>query len=257
MSSGSWAGVILLATSVAFFWGRCWLTKRSQLETGQIISQRWGGHIADFFYFVGWPYAAVVSGLLSVQWLGLRGLEFYSLMQFSADASLGLWLAEVWRATMRLGVTWLLDSRALLGPGLLILLLWSGALLGLTRAAALELESRLSLLAAIYDGLHWAFYRAIFWLLTGDLFYAVLLGGCLAALELAIERYFLPELTPQQIIRAAILVLTAALFYYSPNLWGVWLVHLVLVMIANYLVVGGEPLQAGKIADLTPTNPNH
>jgi hypothetical protein len=240
MSREQGAVAVLLLSSVALHGGRCWLTHSKQRKTG--TTQRWGGSIADFFYFVGLPYFAIVFGLLSAQKLGLKGLEYFSLMRLSPPVSAVSFLSEVWRATTLMALAWLPDLSWFIFPGLLVLLIWSGTLTSLAHAEAVKLPAKLTGRDFLYYGLHWAFYWGIFWLLTGDPFFGVLLGTGLAAAELKVEQIFLPGQNGRLIVTMLTLILMAMTFYYSANLWLVWLMQIIMIWLAQRISHKLDPL---------------
>jgi hypothetical protein len=86
----------LAVVSLALWPGWVWLTR--QPESWRNLQQRWPGRAAEFFYFVGLPYLALIFGLLPPRLLGLKGLEYLlsiSTMSSLADLrqALILWLA--------------------------------------------------------------------------------------------------------------------------------------------------------------------
>jgi hypothetical protein len=93
-----------------------------------------------------------------------------------------------------------------------------------------------SVLAVIYTGLHWAFYRAAFWAVTGDLYLGLVWGIALVIgewlLVVWIQKQLLLEFT-RFLSQFMVLILTALLFFYVPNLWLIWPVHLLMLMVLN------------------------
>lgn len=169
--------------------------------------------LARFFYFVGLPYLALLTGLLRAEWMGLVGLEHFT---YAADLRYALFLM-------------LLDW----GRAAPLTLLGGGAACLLLAVIRREVDLRPALpatgLDTLYHSLHWAFYRAIFWALTGSLYLGVVLGVGPVLLEWGMCRRSAPQILSDSLI----LVLTAAIFFYSPNLWLLWPVHIIMVRIVE------------------------
>lgn len=217
------AGLGLL--SIGLYAGWAWLAGRFRPPAGL-------GQLARFFYFIGLPYFAMIAGLLTARSLGLAGLEHFSLIGLDPQ-----------RAALLLAVEWVLDSRFTILAGLAALAVFGGVLVHLARSGlALPASSPgFSGPETVYDSVHWAFYRAIFWTLTADLYLAVVAGTGLVLLEWALAAYVQPhrpDPTPL-LLKTIILVLTSAVFYFSPNLWLLVPVHLALVGLARWRL-GGE-----------------
>ncbi len=227
---GLLAGLAGLSLGLAVGWG--WFrTRPPGAEKWQKLEEQWPGAVARFFYFVGLPYLAVVTGLLSPRWLGLKGLEYFTL---SGLTGLGL---EAQQAITLLLWQILADSAAFIRPALLVILIaaslrWTLARTGLNLPA----DFRPTWVNVFYLGLHWAFYRAIFWQLSGDLYLGVVWGGAWVLLErvlLAWRQQPNPARQRQGWANMIILILTSTLFYFAPNLWLVWLVQgLITVILA-------------------------
>lgn len=214
------AGLGLL--SIGLYAGWAWLAGRFRPPPG--LAQ-----LARFFYFIGLPYFALIAGLLTARSLGLRGLEHFSLIGLDPQ-----------RAALLLAVEWVLDSRFTILAGLAALAVFGGVLVHLARSGLVLPASPpgFSGLETVYDGVHWAFYRAILWTLTADLYLAVVAGAGLVLLEWALAASVQPrrpDPTPL-LLKTIILLLTAAVFYFSPNLWLLVPVHLALVGLARWVV---------------------
>lgn len=214
-------GLSLALLSLAVPPGWAWWHSRSTEPQPQ---EQWWHAAARFFYFVGLPYLALTSGALTPRGLGLKGLE-------NLATPSGIW-ADLQKAVTLLLLESLADSSVMLRLGLLALLLaatlrWSLTHIGLERAG----ESQ-PWLHTLYDGLHCAFYRAVIWQWSGDLYLGVVSGVVLVWLEWALTLWAQGDrllrsggLWPRTII----LILTSMIFFYSPNLWLLWPVHLALV----------------------------
>jgi hypothetical protein len=212
------AGVLLI--SVGLFLTRPWLTS----------SQWWGSLAADFFYFIGLPYLTLISGLLSPRLFGLKGLEHQpdlvlTTLRPELQSATTLFLGEVFQ-----------DSQLLFGPALFSTVLLFGLTLHLARYGLLQTIVPLSWLAVIYEGFHWAFYRAIAWFLSGTFFLGLVGGTLLIIAELAVVDYRRKVRfwqSPSHLLKMLLLIFTTLLFSYSLNLWLVWLFHFGAVLMIN------------------------
>ncbi len=233
MSERGWA-IALALFSLALPLGWSWFKHRSaHRETWLKVEEQWLGATARFFYFVGLPYLALISGILTARLLGLKGLEHFVFAGLSEDFSIPVFLAELQKAMTMLLLECLIDGGAMIQAGLMTLLILAGLRLSLTRVGLeLATDFHQPVLSTIYDGLHWAFYRAIFWQLSGDLYLGVVWGIACVLLEWGLIAWAQKRWPTQQrslLLRTMLLILTATLFFYSPNLWLLWLVHLAMV----------------------------
>lgn len=218
MEAGLASGILLL--SVGLFLARNWLAEK----------QQWDRRPADFFYFIGLPYLTIISGLLSPRLLGLKGLEN------QPSLTLTTLRPELQRATTLLFVEMFLDSQILFWPSLLSTALLVGLMLHLARYSLLQTVVPLPWREVFYDGLHWAFYRAIAWFLSGSLFFGIIWGIVIVIVELILADYgqkVRPWQNPARLIKMMLLFFTALLFFYSLNLWLVWLFHGGVVLLMN------------------------
>ena len=172
--------------------------------------------IVRFLYFVGLPYIAILLGLITLEQLGLPGLSSFYFIDWNGNLLLG-----VQQATTLMLLSWLLDSGiAILAGGTALLLLLIVRWGGMRQGIKLRMLNQ-SLVEVIYYALHWAFYRAIFWSITDDLYLGVVLGiGAVLIEWLLVAQTRNQTLLPQAtLVNGMILVLTASAFFYSPNLW--------------------------------------
>jgi hypothetical protein len=189
------------------------------------FEEQWWYATARFFYFVGLPYLAVISGFLAPRWLGLKGLENIT------------GLAELQKGLTLWGLELFVDAGPVMWPGLMAL----GLLIGIRLALAQKMSSLTPTFSQLliqigYDGLHWAFYRAIFWRITGDLYLGVVYGVMLMLAEWSLSAWVQghhPFRDQKQLARQIILILTATLFFHSPNLWVTWCWHGLMLAIVN------------------------
>jgi hypothetical protein len=204
-----------------------WLWLNNHLKPVEWLKQRWVGYAAEFFYFVGLPYAALVFGVLSPQQLALKGLEHVTLISST-------WFGADWqRVLILILVEWLVDAGVVLGMGLLAVFIFSGTVFMLARNGVTDVGYPGTILDTFYRTLHWVFYWALFWLLTGNLYLGILTGSGWIILEwilvaqLRQARFGWPS---SQLVLGMILILTATIYFYRPNLWLLWLVHLTMVI---------------------------
>ncbi len=192
-----------------------------------------GGRLVEpllrLVYFLGVPYAALLTGSIATTDMGLTG----------ANGSILGWSPAEWlhglSTALTLGVIVLLPigvaSRQIARAGLLL-----GA--DDRSAGAVIVES-------VFSEIHWAFYRAAPLILLGDVYGAVLFGVLLVGVEWLVELVRnglspLPEERQRWLRRGVLLALSAALFALTGNvwlaiglhavlelLWKVWLRHLV------------------------------
>ena len=185
---------------------------------------------AIFLYFVGIPYLALILGILTPRLLGLKGLEHFVLVDWNGN----FLIAQLQQATTLMLVEWLLDSSATILAGLAAVLILIVIRINLTHNGIGPTPYRESALYTIYYGLHWAFYRAVFWSITDDLYLGVILGLAFVLLEWSlvawVRRRWL-EQKQQFLANTLVLILTSTIFFYSPNLWLLWPVHLLMVAI--------------------------
>jgi hypothetical protein len=216
--------------------------------------QGWLGTAGRIFYFVGLPYLAVISGVLTPRLLGLKGVEYFVLTR-EADT-----LAAPFQQALALTfLEWLLDSQLLLPLSLLTFLFLAAIRWRLFHDRAAWAAPEISVLEVIYTGLHWAFYRAIFWAVTGDLYLGLVWGAGAVMIEWLLvswlQKQFIVthpdsqtqfgsqdrlqqvyglQATQTFLIQLMLLILTSLLFFYTPNLWLIWPVHLALLAVLAY-----------------------
>jgi len=171
-------------------------------------------------------------GVLTPQLLGLKGLEYFSLISTNALIS------DLQRVFTLMFVEWLVDIGPMIGMGAVAVLILGGVIFVLTRYGVTEAQSSESILDTVYYTLHWAFYWALFWLIVDDLYLGILIGSGWAILEWFLvaqmhQTWFGRQ--PQQLVEVMILILTATIFFYRPNLWLLWSIHVVLVFLTRLI----------------------
>lgn len=215
-----------------------WLNDRPRQDQIQLkIKQRWFRDTAEFFYFAGLPYGALVWGIITPQALGLKGLENFTLISATS-----FW-ADLQTAFTLLLVESLLDLSPMLGAGLAALLVMGATALILTHYGVdIPWPGAQTI---IYHTLHWAFYWALFWNITQDQYLGIILGVGWIILEwflvACIKRQQLIY-QPQYLVELMILMPAAALFFYWANLWLLWLLLPALVWIVKIINVRSQRL---------------
>ncbi len=223
--------------SLGFYIGGAYLkaTKIDDL-VWQNIFEQWPERLAQFFYFVGLPYLILILGGFTLNHIGLQGLEFFNLIDWGGDAL----SVQLQQALTLMLLTWLLDIKITILMSLLCLAFLSGVWLTL-RSQGLSGPTiyEPSWFTILYAG-HWAFYRALFWAATDDLYLGTVLGCALVMVEWIlgfigskqgpIQNYFEQQ---QFFSRAMILVLTSTIFFYTANLWLLIPIQLLMVAIIN------------------------
>jgi len=218
--------------SVAVLAGAGYLKQTQNRLDRPPLTEQGVRRLAQFFYYVGLPYLTIILGILSPHLLGLTGLEYFNLINWRSQA----WAIQLQQATTLMLLEWLLDSQETIFAGGAALLLFTGLWLLWRNHQLTPVARSQSIIQTIYQALHWAFYRAIFWALTADLYLGVVLGSSLIILEWTLtyniaRQPFLQK--PQFFIDIIVLVFTATIFFYSPNLWLLLPIHWVMVAMAN------------------------
>lgn len=237
-----WAGS-LAVISVLLALGVTWLRQnRSPYSIGQKFFHPFIEQLALFFYFVGLPYLALITGILTPRLLGLKGLEYLALNSPTTGK------VDIQQAVILMAAEWLTDVRVTVLAGLTGTLFLAGLWLSLVRKGSGEIDGFfVSPLDTLYAALHWAFYRAIFWQITSDLYLGLILGTVLVITEwlmiARIRQTWIEDQSPL-LINAFILILTGTIFFYSPNLWLLWPIHLGMVTLVQ---------KTASKSDLQPT----
>lgn len=213
--------------------GWAWRQKR-QVKSGAVPDAReqWLNSAARFFYWVLLPYLALITGALSPRFLGLKGLE--NLATLSWDGDLAAVLADLQKAASLILLECLADAGSMVKVTVPAVLFIAGLRIGFSRLGLVLPASISSAWEIVFEGLHWAFDRAIFWLMTGDLYLGVVWGTIWTLLEGVLVIRVRPNGPVQKqrmLVKAILLIVTSTLFFYAPNLWLLWPVHGVLAFL--------------------------
>ena len=205
-------------------------------------------------YFIGLPYAALLTGSLAPIDLGLTG---------AGGAVLGWDVA-----------TWLRGLSTALTIGLIVVLPVGLANWQIARAghdAALGADDRsvgAILIEALYAEVHWAFYRAAPLILLENVYLAALIGMGLVGVEWGVELIRkgvgrAPEDRQRWLRRVLLLAVSATLFVLTRNLWLLIGLHLVLELIwkawlsrlvHHPIETAVTPIDSQPDADVRPLN---
>lgn len=179
-------------------------------------------------YFVGFPALALVSGLIPARFFGLKGLEALSLVALPRSDAKEIIVATLTQFGKVLQ-TWIPDF----GPMFAIVTLLSGLFflyfwvyLAMLKSTAMEEKSTFRIYPSIgdllFDGIHWSFYRAAVWLISGSLYLGIVGGLAILLVEYALASRvgnFSTELQQQYVLRFMLGLLTTLAFFFAPNLW--------------------------------------
>ena len=97
-------GLALLSMALVVGWFALKQKKTGDL-TWQKFFEQWPGHIAQFFYFVGIPYLAIILGQITPGLLGLKGVEHIALINWNSQFVAGQLQQAVALVRYRQGIT--------------------------------------------------------------------------------------------------------------------------------------------------------
>ena len=217
-----------------------WLSKRVLLNGSLAkLKNKTFETILGAIYFLGLPYLALVTGLLPARFFGLKGLDTIHKVELNIFVSI---LTQIGNVLL----TWIPDfgptasMTALLGGFYLICLFLYLHIIKTQKTSSISniYNSKIEIL---FDVIHWSFYRAIVWLIFNDLYLAVIGGGFLNSIEYILSSRLgkvSNALQQRYIFRVALGIITAVIFLFAPNLWLIFVVHLILTIstkaILNY-----------------------
>ncbi len=179
------------------------------------------GEVGRLVYFLGLPFLAAQSGLLGNDLLGLTGTDW------GADKNTLGFLWSEWAEGLGLVVavglaTWLLFALAA----------WAARRAGLDlfqfeEEEIVQAPLGYRLLGALYDQVHWAFYRCGPLLWFDQLYYGVFVGLLIALIELGLNPAVYYQLEERQVwVRLALAWISALLFLATRNFWLSLVLHL-------------------------------
>lgn len=205
------------------------------------------GQLLRLLYFIGLPYAALLTGSLAPIDLGLTG---------AGGALLG-WDVAAW--LRGLSTTLTIGIIVVLPIGLAS---WQIAR-AILRGAALGVDDRsvgAVLVEALYAEIHWALYRTAPLILLENAYAAALIGMMLVGVEWSVELIRngvsrAPEDRQRWLRRILLLAVSATLFVLTRNLWLLISLHLVTELIWKAWLgrLGHHPIETAT----TPIDPRH
>ena len=226
---GTWLiGVIVVNTATRSGAGQLARQIRSTVE-GQLI-----GELAAFMFHIGFPFVAVIVGVLGLDVMALGNAQPSALLGFAAlewvrgvGIAIGIVLFVVlvlWLMTCRIPMRRVPMRRVETqseSTKIVPLATWSTAL----RDAA-------------YAEVHWTFYRSAGALWFGDLYAGAVLGCVLIGLEWAVQPGFRAqiqsaEMRPQLVLKLICLIVSSGLYLGTQNLWLMMAAHILILMVGS------------------------
>ncbi|MFQ5576391.1 MAG: hypothetical protein ACE5G8_05310 [Anaerolineae bacterium] len=251
----------LTAASVIVALESAWLLNRIRpVKYLAWVTRKPASTVFEALYYLGFPYLALVSGLLPARLLGLKGLQSPALPDFTQPAPqvinalllqagdvLHIWLPDIgpWVST-----------GSLLG-GLFVAVVWLYVRGGGPRQDTSPFPIYESWAGVAFDVVHWGFYRAAVWLVSGSLYLGVVGGVAVMLFEQTVAgrlgRGTVPD-TQRQLLRFGLGVVTSVTFLFAPNLWLVFVLQAILAGLSRGVAALQHPssLPAGQNATLTP-----
>jgi hypothetical protein len=184
----------------------------------------WAEEAVRFIYYLGIPFMAAVNGLLRADLFGISGTDWVD----GESAQGFLW--EEWARGLGLVTLAVLAVAGVWFVGCFVSR--RAGLMPAAEATPRPLWQRL--LGALYDQVHWAFYRSGPLLWMGDLYWGTFAGFALVALEAGLNpatRWALksPEMSGPPLLRLGIAWISALLFLATQNLWLCLAAHFILL----------------------------
>ena len=210
---------MVVAVLVTLFFSRARADLFRSTLAGRLAEQ-----VGRLIYFVGVPYAALLTQSISTVDAGLTGTTGPILGWSSAD-----WLHQLSNGLI-------VSLLALIPIGLA-----ARQMARAPHSAPLGVDIRSTgaiLIDAAYAEIHWAFYRTAPLIILGDVYPATLFGLGLVGVEMlvALIRHG-PGTEPEEIQswigQALLLAMSAALFILTRNLWLIIALHLCVELILN------------------------
>ena len=204
-----------VAVLAILFVGAAQLDRLGTTVGGRLIEQ-----LLRLAYFIGVPYAALLTGAIGAMDIGLTG----------AGGSILGWTPADWLRGL---------SMALM-LGVIVFIPIGAASRQIARAGqplgADDRSAGVVIVEAIYAEIHWAFYRAAPLILLTDVYTAVLFGTALVGVEwlVVLIRNGLspsPEERQRWLRRGALLALSATFFALTRNVWLAIVLHLTLELL--------------------------
>jgi len=176
-------------------------------------------------YFLGFPSLALISGLLPARFLGLKGFESLTPVDLSRSG------AEITESILtqfgNVLQVWMPDFGAMAATSTLLgslFFLYFWFYLTTLKFVDGELVVCIypSKIDLFFDGVHWGFYRAVAWLVLGNLYLGIVGGLAMILLEYTLaSRLGNHSIAAQQqiVFRVMFGLITTVTFLFAPNLW--------------------------------------
>lgn len=236
--------------------------RQTRISWIRLLGKGWAVSILRFVYYVGIPYAALILGVVPGRYLGLVGPDQLQggrppLSGLESVSNAWQFLSQV-RDFISLAVlNWLPNVGTIAGLAVIMFLLLSvtwlaygsvtyGAISALrVRSLSLLRRKNPSVVQIVYQAIHWSFYRSAVWLLTGNLYLGVIGGILLVGGEWLLDPGWIAtvrhELSgDERLIDASVLIATAVIFFFVPNLWLIMPVHWLLATASRRMVALGQ-----------------
>lgn len=219
----------LVLMSMAFAAQSAWLNKRlSSAPFFDWLNRSGTSRILQLIYFIGLPYLALLSGLIPARLFGLKAWDSISRLIVTLITRQ---LTSDWKT--QLGIitqAWSADASASIGiiASLIGVSLFFGWLY--LRGSSPKRVTIPSHSQWIVDIIHWSFYRAAIWRISGDLYLSVLGGIFLVLIEylLVYKLGTKKDASETQLtIRFVGNTVVSVAFLFAPNLWVVGLFFLI------------------------------
>jgi len=236
--------------------------RRMNIAWVRFLSEGWAVSVLRFVYYIGLPYIALVLGVVPARYLGLVGFDWLQVGDLPAGLESGF-VAQFRDYLSLVLLSWLPSVGTIAGLGMVMLLFlslaWLGygyfrgrviSDLGIGTLSPRE-ETRLGVMQVIYQAVHWSFYRGAIWLLTDDLYLGVIGGIILVGLEWMLDPGWVERLRcapsgEMLLIDASVLIATAVIFFFVPNLWLLLPIHWLLAAVSRRMVGTGQLRVAGS-----------
>jgi hypothetical protein len=236
--------------------------RRMNIAWVRFLSEGWAASVLRFVYYIGLPYIALVLGVVPTRYLGLVGFDWLQVGDFPGGLESGV-VAGLRDYLSLVLLNWLPGVGTIAGLGVVMLLflslMWWGyahfrgrvvADLGIGTLSPRE-ETSLGVMQVIYQAVHWSFYRGAIWLLTDDLYLGVTGGIILVGVEWMLDpgwvkRLRRPLAGEMLLIDASVLIASAVIFFFVPNLWLLIPIHWLLAAVSRRIVGTGQLRVAGS-----------
>lgn len=228
----------LVLMSMAFAAQSAWLNKKlASTPFFDWLNRNSISKILQLIYFIGIPYLALLSGLIPARLFGLKAWDSISQLIATAFARQ---LTSNWQTQLGISIqVWASDAGASIGiiASLIGVSLFFGWLY--LRGNHPPIVTMPSYSQWIVDIIHWSFYRAAIWRISGDLYLSVLGGIFLILIEyLFVYKLGIKKGTTgtQLTIRFVGNTIVSVAFLFAPNLWIVGLLFLIAIQFVKILI---------------------